>query len=474
MLFGRWLLLFLLSSSVAPLFAQTLELYVDTVTKQVYTEAGPNRARLGVFQQVPDPATPAPAATVAAATAPAPVAGHTTAVEHAATATAAMTPAAATAPADKPAEPAKWYDKYAVRGYVQVRYNQLFDNELDQLRHQADRSVGEDQSVFIRRARLILSGDINEHMSLYLQPDFAVTPPGSSQTSFVQLRDFYTDISFDKKKEYRVRIGQSKVPFGFENLQSSQNRLALDRNDALNSCCKDERDLGAFFYWAPDPIRKRFKDLVSSGLKGSGDYGVVALGLYNGEGANRFERNDNFHLVGRVTYPYLFDNGQIFEAGAQVTSGRFLPTVDSGIVLDAPANGFHDDRYGFHAVLYPQPFGLQAEWNWGRGPELSADLLSVDEDSLNGGYVQAMYRFEHDYGVFMPFVRWQQFEGAMKFERNSPATDVTETEFGLEWQPMPELELTGMYVMTDRTNVLVSPYDQISGDLLRMQLQWNY
>ena len=74
----------------------------------------------------------------------------------------------------------------------------------------------------------------------------------------------------------------------------------------------------------------------------------------------------------------------------------------------------------------------------------------------------------------MPFVRWQSFDGAMKFERNSPATDVTETEFGLEWQPMPELELTGMYVMTDRTNVLVSPFDQISGDLLRMQLQWNY
>jgi hypothetical protein len=36
-------------------------------------------------------------------------------------------------------------------------------------------------------------------------------------------------------KEYRVRIGQSKVPYGFENLQSSQNRLSLDRNDALNS-----------------------------------------------------------------------------------------------------------------------------------------------------------------------------------------------------------------------------------------------
>jgi phosphate-selective porin len=40
-------------------------------------------------------------------------------------------------------------------------------------------------------------------------------------------------LSFDTKK-FRLRVGQSKVPFGFENLQSSQNRLTLDRNDALN------------------------------------------------------------------------------------------------------------------------------------------------------------------------------------------------------------------------------------------------
>jgi hypothetical protein len=31
-----------------------------------------------------------------------------------------------------------------------------------------------------------------------------------------------------------------------------------------------------------------------------------------------------------------------------------------------------------------------------------------------------------------------------------------------------------MYVMSDRTNVLVAPYDQVRGDVLRFQLQWNY
>jgi hypothetical protein len=42
-------------------------------------------------------------------------------------------------------------------------------------------------------------------------------------------------LSFDAKKRISVRVGYSKVLFGFENMQSSQNRLTLDRNDALNS-----------------------------------------------------------------------------------------------------------------------------------------------------------------------------------------------------------------------------------------------
>lgn len=87
----------------------------------------------------------------------------------------------------------------------------------------------------------------------------------------------YFDLSFDKKKEYRVRVGQSKIPYGFENMQSSSQRLALDRNDAMNSAILNERDLGLFFYWAPAEIRERFNMLVKDGYKGSGDFGVFCL-----------------------------------------------------------------------------------------------------------------------------------------------------------------------------------------------------
>lgn len=465
---GSMLFVLLLLTSATRLVkaAETLDLYVDKVTKQVYTEPGPDRVSLGRFARVDDtitatpPATTPPAAPPVIAQAPMP-------------ATAAGTGSSAVpVAAEKPK--AKWFERLALRGYTQFRYNEVLDNALDDYRHYADRSWADDQSFLIRRARVVLSGDLTDHLAVYIQPDFAVTPPGSSQTHFVQLRDAYADIAFDARKEFRIRVGQSKIPYGFENLQSSQNRLALDRNDAFNSCCKDERDIGAFLYWAPAHIRALFKDINDRGLKGSGDYGALALGIYNGQGANRLEANDQFHLVARFSWPWLFANGQIVEAGAQVVSGRFMPSVDAGIALNAPDSGFQDARFGVSALLYPQPFGLQAEWNWGRGPALSVDQTQISVAALNGGYIQAMYRVESPLGILTPFVRWQYFDGAMKFERNAPRTSVSETELGIEWQIRPEVELTTMYVLTDRTNVLVAPYEEVDGDLLRFQLQWNY
>jgi hypothetical protein len=57
--------------------------------------------------------------------------------------------------------------------------------------------------------------------------------------------------------------------------------LTLDRNDALNSAVANERDLGAFFYWAPSKIRERFAMLVKDGTRVQGL--VFAFGVYNGQ-----------------------------------------------------------------------------------------------------------------------------------------------------------------------------------------------
>ena len=198
----------------------------------------------------------------------------------------------------KPAVEEKWYDTFKIRGYLQIRYNRLLETNEDLKCEQCDKSWGENGGIFIRRARIIFSGQISKQVYFYVQPDFA-SSVSSTSLNFTQLRDAYMDIGIDKENEFRIRLGQSKIPFGFANLQSSQNRLPLDRDDALNSAFSNERDMGAFFYWAPSKKRKLLANLVKTGLKGSGDYGVFAFGVFNGQTANKPDLNNELHIVGR-------------------------------------------------------------------------------------------------------------------------------------------------------------------------------
>jgi hypothetical protein len=68
--------------------------------------------------------------------------------------------------------------------------------------------------------------------------------------------------------------------------------LTLDRNDALNSAVANERDLGAFFYWAPSK-EERF---LQCSLKMDTRVQVIMVYLhleYNGQTSNRTEGNKN-------------------------------------------------------------------------------------------------------------------------------------------------------------------------------------
>jgi len=158
------------------------------------------------------------------------------------------TDAAATRQGQLPT-PTAWYAKFRIRGYGQVRYNRLLETNPQFQCEQCDRSWGENGGFFIRRARIILQGQIHPQVFMYLQPDFAST--AGTTGNIAQLRDWYVDVGIDKANEFRFRVGQSKIPFGYENMQSSSNRLPLDRADGTNSAHSNERDLGVFFMWAP-------------------------------------------------------------------------------------------------------------------------------------------------------------------------------------------------------------------------------
>lgn len=385
------------------------------------------------------------------------------------------------------AEKESWYKKFSIRGYVQVRYNGLLSTNDKVSCDQCDKSWGttstdpdakSNNGFFLRRARLVFSGYALPNVFIYVQPDFA-SSPGSGINHFAQLRDAYADISFDKKREYRIRIGQSKIPFSFENMQSSQNRLTLDRNDALNSGVPNERDLGVFFYWAPSEIRERFAMLVREGYKGSGDYGVFAFGAYNGNNVNKPEANRDLHVVTRITYPFVIGN-QIIEPSLQAYTGKwaFTNEISSGVITNFDKKYVTDQRVGATFVLYPKPFGIQTEYNIGKGPRYDKITNAVEVTDLNGGYVTLNYKWDISKAkghYLYPFAKFQYYDGGKKFEMDARSYIVRDYEIGVEWQPIKAFELVAEWVISDRTfEDSALPNNRQQGNLLRLQAQFNF
>ena len=393
---------------------------------------------------------------------------------------------------------AAWYEKLSIDGYTQVRHTEQM-NDAAYLTGglPADRSVDPNQSLIIRRGRFKLAGDFGR-VYLYTQWDVAASvDSGTSRNFGLQTRDIYADIAIDEAKEHRVRIGVSKVPYGFVNLQSSQNRLQMERPEALNSAVEGERDQGIYYMYANTEDRALFKSLVKDGLKGSGDYGVFTAGFYSGAGLNKADNNGEVHSVVRLSKPWVAASGQTYEAGIGAYAGRFKVTTDlttgSGLpggvtktVLDANINavdrrdladGFVDRRASAHFIMYPQPWGIEAEWTTGQGPQLTDDRTSVTSQSLHGGYIMVNYR--HKYGEqseLIPYVRWNYFDGARKFATNAPKMVVNELDIGFEWQWRKEVELQLQYTLADeRSNTSTAMPTVISGSRrLALQLQFNY
>jgi len=395
----------------------------------------------------------------------------------------------------------KWYEKLSLRGYSQFRLNETTFHERGTAAPQTpnDGSVGRDKNFLIRRARVIIQGQISDHVAVYLQNDFAANVGQADINQFTQIRDWYADVFLDKTQIHRLRVGQSKVPYGWENLQSSSNRINMDRNDAFNTAVKNERDLGVFYYWTPVYAQKLFRYVLAENLKGSGNYGVFGFGVYNGQGGSFAEQNDNAHIAARFTWPFTLENGQIIELSMQGYTGKYVVfssairplgeggafqpgnTIDGTIAAERNRGGIRDERVGWSAIVYPQPIGFQAEWTVGSGPGLDPEQRRVEERALYGGYLMALAKIDTSFcGLFYPFVRWQYYKGGFKAERNAPFGVVNEYEAGVEWQITPAMEFTMQYTITDRMNTTAvnradfQSYDPFIGQLLRMQFQVNY
>jgi hypothetical protein len=385
----------------------------------------------------------------------------------------------------------RWYERLTMYGYGMLRYNQLGATN-GQLRTYHDNSVGDKDSgaqpgFFFRRIRWVVTGQISDHVSVFIQPDLASNVSGN--THVLSMRDAFGDWNFDKDKEYRLRVGLQRAPCSFDNWQASRVRMAIDRADATNSCAQSERDVGISFMWTPKIAQQRFKQMLDY-MYGPGDYGVFHVQVYNGQGLNQAELNQNKHVGFRLSWPWELPGGRLMETGINVMRGQFVvnpgtpaagTAVWSRVDAQHSSRAYLDERANIYIYVPPQPFGFIAEYDVGRGPQRNNSGI-IESRALYGGYVQGHYQWKYsDVGLANFYSRYQFYKGGLKFQTGSPDDTMWELESGIAWQPDPQWEFTAAYTFTRRENVfnttggtatVPAPQQDNYGNLVRLQVIW--
>jgi hypothetical protein len=359
----------------------------------------------------------------------------------------------------------RWYERIVHYGYGMFRYNNT-SNGAFRSYHDAsigDKNNGAQPGFFFRRIRWVITGQVSDHVSFFVQPDLASNVSGN--THVLSMRDAWGEWNFDKEREYRLRIGLQRVPCSWDNWQASRQRMAIDRADATNSCAPSERDMGVSFMWSPKIAQQRFKQMLDY-MYGPGDYGVFHIQAYNGQGLNQQEANADKHVGARLAWPFELPGGRLLEVGVNAMRGQFVVnhgTAAAGTALysfnssgSSSARSYRDERLNFYMYYPPQPWGFIAEYTLGRTPERQANGR-VQNSSLSGGYVQGHYQWRYsDVGLANFYSRYQEYRGGIKFQTGAPSGKMWEWETGIAWQPDPQWEFTVAYSFAQRNNLFLT------------------
>lgn len=197
--------------------------------------------------------------------------------------------------ADAPAAKATPKEVKALES-VMAGFGNIKLNGLLQGWYQNDESGDPEGTFRLRRAEVKFSGDINDQVSWWLmfdpaqvREDDTKTASGTNTITSVGRKSVLQDFAVRLKytDNLSLDVGQYKVPFGMEGLESSA-KLDLIERATLTTQFKwaDARDIGA-------TLRGDF-DLDGVKLQ-------PAVGVYNGDGQNKLDANDGKMVVGRLT-----------------------------------------------------------------------------------------------------------------------------------------------------------------------------
>ena len=331
-------------------------------------------------------------------------------------------------------------------------------------------------TFLIRRARIGLAGTFYRYFDFFVEADF-----GQGQAV---LTDGYLDIHY--WPELRLRAGQFKIPFSYEELFSDNNLDFVERSVA--DSLTPGRDLGAM-------------------LHGSLFGGAIgyAGGIFNGSGQNRADTNNSKDLAARLVvlplkWAGLSEWGTL-HLGADLTWGKETPANGTSQSLQGQTDGkfiFFPSiptrgdrlRYSGEVAYYTGPFTLYGEYIqsqedrkgigtgadlFGRGWYVTTTYVLTGETKVPGQTV-VPNRWATPVG---PEPGWGAWELAARFAQlDFRARDITGNRvnaltLGVNWYLTPNVKWLANFVqncVSDESRSPISGQEASWEFLTRLQL----
>lgn len=292
-----------------------------------------------------------------------------------------------------------------VTGYFQLRFVHSLEEEADKWQ--------------IPTWRFKVTEATSKHDSLVLQVESCLK---GANMDFHWL-DAYWQHRFDAN--WFGRLGLSRVPFGFDNIQTnSPHRLPLDSPQIISQILPGKRDQGLFFFYAPSHYSALFREMEKKDYAVP-DNGVFAFGCYSGSGRDE-GWNGSLHFVARTAWPFRFGAKQLGQAGISYFTGKYATSSSTGKRIR-----IEDRACGGFVFIAPRPWGFLAEGACGTMPGVDA-AGETRADDFNGYYLQAMYRLRpHDF----LYIRTEQYEGYSKAINTPPRPlNYHRHSFGYRWR----------------------------------------
>lgn len=276
-----------------------------------------------------------------------------------------------------------WEQRIKIGGWAQIQANGDFaESEMT--------GIG----FRIRRARLVVSGDLHPKISYKMQGDFSVSP---------LLLDAW--LKWKISDAIAVQVGQFKFPFSMESnigpmeLEHVDNGEAIQKLAGYKDICgvgQNGRDIGLmasgnFFLLNKNKDNKQY--LIS-----------YSFGVFNGNGINNTDVGPQKDFVGKIDlYPFPFLPDWMFSA-----------SMYNGVYKKNNYGSYLRERYAVGLSYDSRKLVLRSEYLWGvTSLDAPDEKLYCQSTDANGGYAQIGYWFDFKCNNWqqhlMPYLRYDFF-----------------------------------------------------------------